>query len=653
MNENTMKNPFNLIYLLLLLLLLFSCEKDDENDVPPSLTVNWINESEFVKPGDTLIFEIEAFDYSGLENLTITPNLNAFNSQTIINHYYATGQKFELKYSYIVPTYVLSELTDLKGINIEFKIADIHGSISVIDKTIATLPIEIHSGGVQNEEIWGNDKIHLVEGGGPGEFIITDVLTIEENTIVALSGGVEVKKNGEIVAKGTKEEPIKFIRFGGNSNFGWGQIEFESGHTESIFEYCIFDHLFGGFNLRKEASVSINNCKYIEPNFVVYGGGWLNSFMDNTIINPQREHHTVIPSDYVHLLGTGNKYVNGGNKELIISVNNTYGVSINGGFLRNQSIPYKIINNNYSLANLGFYNKWSIEEGTEIIANNIAIADTFIVHGTNADPIKLNLRRIYTYPNSVIAMNRCEFYNLEYLTVKSESFSMKNNVFASSESNSFTLESQASLENMENNLFPENSWVLKTNANYVHTLKSCNDFENCQIEVVGDLDNNAVVKWRNLGVPYHLPELFTVGSIDGTILEIEEGVVIKVKESIRIGPTGSQNMFKGSVIANGSVEKPIVFTSNSKTAGSWGGIVIGEDVLPGCLFDYCNIFYAGRNVMNKGAGFRLDKTREDVTISNSHISYSAGYGIYVDSNSTPNIDNNTFSNIADEDIFYE
>jgi len=85
------------------------------------------------------------------------------------------------------------------------------------------------------------------------------------------------------------------------------------------------------------------------------------------------------------------------------------------------------------------------------------------------------------------------------------------------------------------------------------------------------------------------------GSLDvdnGGVLTIEPGTTIKFTAGsyISVGYSAA-----GTIIANGTAEKPITFTSSAgmPTSGAWSGIRCYENTQSGTIFNYCNVKYSG------------------------------------------------------------
>lgn len=136
---------------------------------------------------------------------------------------------------------------------------------------------------------------------------------------------------------------------------------------------------------------------------------------------------------------------------------------------------------------------------------------------------------------------------------------------------------------------------------------------------------------------------------EGGVLTIEPGVVIKFKGRGRL-------VAEGDIVANGTAEDPIVFTSfeddeyggnmdgvvTAPYRGSWYGVEI-DDTSAGSSFTHTIFRYGGR-YSNYGGPYKkamLYVGQTSSPISNSVFEYSRGYGLYIEkSNST--VSNNIF-----------
>ena len=110
---------------------------------------------------------------------------------------------------------------------------------------------------------------------------------------------------------------------------------------------------------------------------------------------------------------------------------------------------------------------------------------------------------------------------------------------------------------------------------------------------------------------------------NNSVLTIQPGTVIKFNAGASLTIGYSSN---ATLIANGTADKPIIFTSNAlvPAAGAWEGLFFDAHTLNNTSLSYCNILYAGSNA-SYGA---LNINGCDLSLSNCTISLSGAYGIW-------------------------
>ncbi len=109
--------------------------------------------------------------------------------------------------------------------------------------------------------------------------------------------------------------------------------------------------------------------------------------------------------------------------------------------------------------------------------------------------------------------------------------------------------------------------------------------------------------------------------------------------------------------AVGTAEKPITFTGAEKTAGFWKAIVFDNTLNAANVIDHAIIEYGG-SVGGSGEEAMVhiasDSHGVGVTITNSTLSHSGLYAIYLGLYASVNADletSNTFSDNASGDVF--
>jgi hypothetical protein len=135
-----------------------------------------------------------------------------------------------------------------------------------------------------------------------------------------------------------------------------------------------------------------------------------------------------------------------------------------------------------------------------------------------------------------------------------------------------------------------------------------------------DQDINSSVTWTS-DKTYIVTGDITIGN--NSILTIQPGTVIKFNAGASLTVGYSSN---ATVIANGTAEKPIIFTSAAlaPAAGAWEGLYFDGHTLNNTSLSYCDILYAGSNA-SYGA---LNINGCDLSMSNCTISLSGAYGIW-------------------------
>ncbi len=120
-------------------------------------------------------------------------------------------------------------------------------------------------------------------------------------------------------------------------------------------------------------------------------------------------------------------------------------------------------------------------------------------------------------------------------------------------------------------------------------------------------------------------------SVEGAILTIEPGTIIRFTEGSELDVGYSES--GSAIIANGTSEKPILFTTtaSSPTEGDWDGIWFYSGTSSETSLKYCTIEYSGGYSDYAGAVNLKDCK---ITIENSHIQYSKYHGLVLDNDAS-------------------
>lgn len=124
------------------------------------------------------------------------------------------------------------------------------------------------------------------------------------------------------------------------------------------------------------------------------------------------------------------------------------------------------------------------------------------------------------------------------------------------------------------------------------------------------------------------PDYYAPNNISITAgITLEPGVIIENAADVRLWFSGN-NAF---LDARGTAAKNIIFRGMDKVKGSWKAIHIASNNVNNKL-DYVKILHAGSSESSdqKTALFLQSNMNTQASITNTHISLSGGYGLYVD-----------------------
>jgi hypothetical protein len=162
----------------------------------------------------------------------------------------------------------------------------------------------------------------------------------------------------------------------------------------------------------------------------------------------------------------------------------------------------------------------------------------------------------------------------------------------------------------------------------------------------------ATQTWPALDVPYHVDGVLIVDKDPGITLTIGAGATLKF-----LPASGLEIGSFGALTAKGSAGAKITFTRADATT-PWRGIQFHNSASSSNILDQVIIEHGGgyqfpygdkANVAITSSGFPAK-----LTLTNSTIRNSAGYGIWVDIDASLTESGNTFSgNASSPDIFYE
>ncbi len=519
---------------------------------------------------------------------------------------------------------------------------------------------------ITSSTTWDSTKVYIIEG--TVYVKENQVLTIKPGTVIKFKEGAEFDVGngdfGTIKAIGTAKDPIIFTSAATVKKAGdWDGIWLYDGANNCEFEYCTFEY-GGGYsedqgvmNLR-QTNASFKHCTFNHS--AGYGiearGCGFDAFENNTITNCAN-NEIKIDANQVHTIGTNNVFDGKG-----ITVK---GVSIDkaGTYTwLNQTVPY-IVTSDFNVGATGGATL-EISAGTTVkfaagVEVDCGVSDnnygTIKALGTKDLPIIFTSSAIspsagdwdgfWLYENSVnCAFEFCTFnygggYSDEQgvMNLRQAGASFKNCTF--SNSGGYGIEvSNAGFDAFENNTINSClNYEIKIDANYAHTIGTGNTYDGKAIYIKGvNIENDGNYTWKKQSVPYFIYSDFSVGSAGGATLTIEAGTTLEFGTDAEINFGYSANHF-GALVAQGTSSNPITFTSASPSPsnGDWDGLWFYENTMNTTVLDNCIISYGGSSDYSGNISLKSGATTK-ISVSNSTLSYSKGYGVYKSSASDAN-----------------
>jgi len=208
------------------------------------------------------------------------------------------------------------------------------------------------------------------------------------------------------------------------------------------------------------------------------------------------------------------------------------------------------------------------------------------------------------------------------------------------------------------NVITGNGFAMEISGSGLAALEADNTIMGNDLDVVGvNGPVRSAVSMPDMGVPYRLGSTFQIADLPSgagptgpAILTIEPGVIIELNPEsvIEVGafdPLQVPPERPGGLVAVGTADAPIIFRSAATppAAGDWRGILFQPYALPSVL-DHVVIQHAG--YQTQGA---IVTHTDDVTITNSEISDTDGWGIY-NGDGTATQSGNTFMNNSSGDV---
>jgi parallel beta-helix repeat protein len=510
------------------------------------------------------------------------------------------------------------------------------------------------------------------------------VLTIEPGVEIRFDDLYTIQVNGILIAEGSPGNRIVFTSNKAVPAPGdWRQILFSESDGGSSLNYCDILYAGGGetnttaINLfTSSPSISNTNVQFTSSRgiYLAQSSPTISNsvFSDNALMgievtdsgsDPVIDNCTIENNgDYaISMIADNVKNIQSvtiaGNAKNSIRVE---GEAITTALWLNHGVPYVI--DGFVTVNDG--DTLTIAAGNELRFDDIytiQVNGTLIAEGTPNNRIVFTSNKAVPAPGDWrqlffsssdpgTSLNYCDIYfaggggsNTTAINLFSSSPSISNtNVQFTSSRGIYLAQSSPTISN---SVFSDNALMgievtdsgsdpiidnctIENNGNYAISMFADNIKNIQSVTISGNAKNNIRVEgesinsatWLNHGVPYVMAGSVTVN--DGETLTIASGNELRFTAQYTL-------QVNGTLVANGTADNHIVFTSNKSNPapGDWRQIFFSTSD-GGSSLNYCDIFYGGSNTAAVNMSF------SSPLISNSTVQHSLQRGIHL-SNSSP------------------
>jgi hypothetical protein len=520
-------------------------------------------------------------------------------------------------------------------------------------------------------------------------------LTLEPGTIILFEADamLEVRNdNAAIIAEGNEEMGILFSSNVKNPAAGdWGHIGIYATSLVSSFRYSTFE--FGGSDANSgmvilddaRASFMHSTFKYSNGYHIFTNSSRNSAFsvFENNELSGSAKAAILISPNHAHTIGEGNL------------MDAPMGIEIDGTAYTNsdetwkvQPVPYvlrrdlSIQGTNNPILRLAPGVTLAMGSGVDIKVSASNHYGTLIAQGTEEHPVTFTSLASTPQPGdwgSLWFQQGATNCLLEHCVIKyggsntntnfamvdvnfNAHLSVRNSHISHGKGREFSVSRHSGngfAEFTNNTVESVVGDAMIIRGQMLHTLGEGNTFivpENAGIRVSGFAANTINLsqdtRWSAQNVPYFLEDPIRIH--ENATLTLDPGVVLKFTagKHIEVG----YNSTNGRLIAQGTEELPIVFTSASAVPqkGDWQGIRFSRFTLPGSILEHCNIGYSGPNATYR-ANVIVDPCGVgNPTIKNCEIHSSQRHGVYLNKYQNawgdPLIENVTYHNNTSGDL---
>lgn len=487
---------------------------------------------------------------------------------------------------------------------------------------------------------------------------------------------VGVNGNASLVAVGTPSKPILFIPENGSQAGSWYGITFGELNARQVtkLNHCVlegggkslqeFIHLDG--TMLAMDSCIVRNAAGVgllltgTAGFTHFSGNELSSCGDYLL---KAQPQCILGLDSVNVFGS-----NGG-KTVAISE----GSVTSAGTLTRLSVPYTVIgelavNAELTIAKgttLRFSTDGSVTVGLDAFAALVAegtSAAPIVFTSANPSPQPGDWEGIVFYEKNSATKSILKNVRIEYAGKSSgvfeaavyafSNFAFENSLIENSISYGVYFREDAGFVSCTGNTIRQcGKDPVHLSADQAHTVGLNNQLSagSGMGIYVEDATISKNVRWEQQTVPYVVNGTIYVSTTIGMArLTLAPGSKLQFLHS-----SGISVQDNGSLVAEGSSDKLITFTTNAATPspGDWDGLYFAHESYGGNVLKYCTVEYAG-NYTEYNIGIRTS----NLSVTNCSIKHSKVNGIYIYYNDpayTPVLRDNTFVGNLVTDVAYE
>lgn len=509
------------------------------------------------------------------------------------------------------------------------------------------------------------------------DLIIEPGVKIVYESNVALN----IEGDGALLAEGTASEPVVMTGTTESNGF-WKGIGIFSSDIRNVMDYVEVyfagsaeygGGLYAKFNVGIENGdkMKVTNCTISQSGdygLYVEKGGELTGFANNTFANNAGIPLAIDANNMTQMdanstfTGNGIQYVELQNSTLSLGSESAWTAFTDG-------TPYWVTGDVRVQSGLKINEGVVMEFGSDLHMS-VETTGYIIAKGTAANRVKFlgkagvagSWRGVQIFTNDT--KNEFDYveiahggsnepggglYELANLGIENgDRAKVTNSIFRDSNGYGLYVEKGGALEAFANNEFKNNAGVaMALDANQVHQLDEASTFNtgngDNSVEIISStLEQGATeVTWVALSnqTPY-----FLSGNV-----AIESGLIVNAGANFEAGTDTRITVAQdGYMSVKGTAAKVVSFTGKTKSPGAWRGIgFFTNDVRN--LIDHAIIKHGGSSDLGLGlyAKFNVGVENGDqLEVTNSTISDSAGYGIFAESSATLTASGNSFSNNA-------